>query len=121
MEKVFIGLRPLGPDTVVATAKYIKKNDGERERKRAELHSYQKAKAIETKNRFCTTCGNLASQMALYRYDGATRMERYCQSCIDSNKHLKENELMDNFDNLFIKAEHDTPIYEQVHARNHEE
>jgi len=50
MEKVFIGLRPLGPDTVVATAKYIKKNEGEREKRRAELYSYQKARAIETRN-----------------------------------------------------------------------
>ena len=120
MEKVFIGLRPLGPDTVVATGRYLKKNDGERERKRAALYSYQKARAIETKNRFCTTCGNLASQMALYRYDGATRMERYCQPCIDANKHLKENDLMESFDNLFIKAEPGSAIYEKSHARNHE-
>jgi hypothetical protein len=119
LQKVFIGLRQLGSDTILG-AKYIKKNGGERERKRAELHSYQKARAIETKNRFCTTCPNLASQMALYDYDGATRQERYCQKCIDANRHLKDNDLMDNFDNLFIKAEPGTPIYEQSHAKNHE-
>ena len=47
-------------------------------------------------------------------------MERYRQACIDANLHLKDNELMDNFDNLFIKAESGSPIYEQVHARNRE-
>ena len=96
------------------------KNNSDRERRRAELESYQKARAIETKNRFCTTCGNLATQMALYECGGgATRMERYCQACIDANKYLKDNDLMDNFDNLFIKAEPDTEIYKQVHAKNH--
>jgi hypothetical protein len=119
MEKVFLGIRPLGPDTVVATAR-IKKNNSERERKRAELHSYQKARAIETKNRFCTTCGSLASQMALYDCGGATRQERYCQACIDANKHLKDNDLMANFNNLFIKAKPGTAIYEKSHAKNPE-
>lgn len=120
MGKVFIGLRPTGPDTQMTVGRYVKKNDGERERKRAELHSYKKARALETANKFCTTCGNLASQIAMYACDGATRMERYCQVCIDANKHLKENELMDNFDNLFIRAEPGSPIYEKVHAKNQE-
>jgi hypothetical protein len=86
MEKVFVGLRPLGPDTIVG-AKYIKRNEGGFERKRAELQSYKKAKEIETANRFCTTCANLTSQIAMYDCDGATTLERYCQSGIDANKH----------------------------------
>ena len=80
-------------------------------RKRADLHSYKKAKAIETayRFRFCTTCANLASQIAIYDCDEATRLERYCQACIDANRNLNDNELMDNFDNLFIKAEPGNP------------
>ena len=119
MEKVFVGFRQLGPDTIVG-AKYIKRNEGSFERKREYLHSYKKAKAIETANRFCTTCANLASQIALYDCDGATRLERYCQTCIDANRHLKENDLMENFDNLFVKAEPGSPIYEKSHAKNPE-
>jgi len=119
MEKVFVGFRQLGPDTIVG-AKYIKRNEGSFERKRAELQSYKMTKAIETANRFCTTCANLASQIAMYDCDGATRLERYCQACIDANKHLKENDLMDNFDNLFIKAEPGSAIYEKSHAKNPE-
>ena len=53
------------------------------------------------------TCPNLATQIALYDYDGATRMERYCQECIDVNKHLRTSEIMANFDNLFIRKEPD--------------
>jgi hypothetical protein len=119
MEKVFVGFRQLGPDTIVG-AKYIKRNEGSFERKRAELQSYKMTKAIETANRFCTTCANLASQIAMYDCDGATRLERYCQACIDANKHLKENDLMDNFGNLFIKAEPGSAIYEKSHAKNPE-
>jgi hypothetical protein len=121
MEKVFIGFRPLGPDTVIG-AKYMK-NNSDRERRRAELHSYQKARAIETKNRFCTTRGKLAEQMALYQSDGVTIHEGYCQACIDANKHLiTDSEQRANYiDNLVIKAEIDSPIYNQMHAKNHKE
>ena len=121
MEKVFIGFRPLGADTEVATAKYMS-NSSNRQTRRAELESYQKARAIETRNRFCTTCNNLASQMALYQCEGATIMERYCQCCIDANKHLiTDNEQRENYiDNLVIKAEPDSPIYEQLHTKNRE-
>ena len=105
MERRFIGLRPTGPDTEVATNSYKKKGTGNVERVRAELFSYKKAKALETRNRFCTTCPNLATQIAIYDYDGATRMERYCQECVDVKKHLRTSEIMANFDNLFIRKE----------------
>jgi hypothetical protein len=104
MERRFIGLRPTGPDTEVATNSY-KKSSGNVERIRAELFSCKKAKALETRNRFCTTCPYLATQIALYDYDGATTMERYCQECIDISKHLRTSEIMANFDNLFIRKE----------------
>jgi hypothetical protein len=79
MERRFIGLRPTGPDTEVATNSYKKKGAGNVERMRTELFSYKKAKALETRYHFCTTCPNLARPIAIYDYGGATRMERYCQ------------------------------------------
>ncbi len=100
MERRFIELRPTGPDTEVATNSYKKKGTDNVERVRAELFSYKKAK-----DRFCTTCPNLATQIAIYDYNGATRMERYCQVCIDVKKHLRISEIMANFDNLFIRKE----------------
>ena len=123
LEKVFIGLRPLGQDTVIG-GRYIKKygGTGERERKRAELHSYQKEKAVQEANKYCTTCGSLATLMALYQSEGATIRERYCQACIDANKHLlTDNEETSRYDNLFIKAEPDSEIYKQAHARRPKE
>lgn len=69
---------------------------------------------------YCTTCGNVATQIATFQVENAKQLERYCQPCIDANKHLKDNDLMDNFDNLFIKAEPGSQIYEQSHARNRE-
>ena len=33
-EEKFIGLRPTGPDTRMALGRYVKKNNGEREKKR---------------------------------------------------------------------------------------
>ena len=41
----------VGADTEVATAKYMS-NSSNRQTRRAELESYQKARAIETRNRF---------------------------------------------------------------------
>jgi len=105
MERRFIGLHPTGPDTEVATNSYKKKGTSNAERIRAELFSYKKAKALETRNRFCTTCPNLATQIAMHDYGEATRMERYCQKCIDVKRHLITCEIMANFDNLFIRKE----------------
>jgi len=105
MERVFIGLRPLGPATEVATGIYKSRGNNNANRIREGVLSLRKERAIRTANRFCTTCPNLASQIAMFDCDGATRLERYCQACIDASKHLADNELMANFDNLFIRAD----------------
>ena len=47
-EEKLIGLRPTGPDTRMALGRYVKKNNGERERRRGELQSCQKVRALET-------------------------------------------------------------------------
>lgn len=58
------------------------------------------------RSKTCYTCNNLASQMLCIDVDGIMIIEKYCESCKKEGKHIKENnELMKNFDNLFIKAE----------------
>ena len=71
---------------------------------------------------YCTTCGNVATQIATFQIENAPQLERYCQSCIDANKHLlTDNEQMANYDDLVIKAEPDSAIYELLHTKNREE
>lgn len=57
------------------------------------------------RSRKCITCPNIATQLLCCDVDGATFTERYCDNCIKENKHTKENEVMTNFDNLFIRKE----------------
>jgi hypothetical protein len=33
------------------------------------------------KSKFCVNCGNIATQEALFSVDGATLIEKYCDSC----------------------------------------
>ena len=47
MERRFIGLRPTGPDTEVATNSYEKKGTGDVERIRAELFSYKSLRRLK--------------------------------------------------------------------------
>jgi hypothetical protein len=56
----------------------------------------------------------------IFPMDGITFIEKYCDNCIEENRHLKENKVMDNFDNLFIKAEPGNTTYDQLHTRNTE-
>jgi hypothetical protein len=72
------------------------------------------------RSKMCITCPNIATQWLYSDVDGATFTERYCDDCIKQEKHLGKSELMDNFDNLFIRAEPDTQIYKQFHAKNSE-
>ena len=39
-------------------------------------------------NPHCSTCGNLATQFAMFESEGVTILERYCDSCISQKKHL---------------------------------
>ncbi len=60
---------------------------------------------IRERSRMCITCNNPATQLLCSDVDGATFTERYCDTCIKENKHNKESEVMQNFDNLFTRAE----------------
>lgn len=51
----------------------------------------------------CIMCDNPATQLFCTDVNGATFTERYCDDCIKQEKHIKQSELMDNFDNLFIR------------------
>ena len=52
----------------------------------------------------CFTCGNNATKLVSFTLDGCTKIERYCDDCINSNKHLTdESELVTNFDDYFIR------------------
>jgi len=53
----------------------------------------------------CITCPNIATQMFCCDVDGAIFTEKYCDTCIKENKHIKQNEVMANFDDLFIRKE----------------
>jgi hypothetical protein len=55
---------------------------------------------IPTKWR-CITCGGQATKIALFQVEGATTIQRYCDTCITSNKHLETSELITNYDNYF--------------------
>lgn len=35
---------------------------------------------------FCVACGNIATQTALFKIEGATIIERYCDECAKSVK-----------------------------------
>ena len=52
----------------------------------------------------CFTCGNNATRLVSFTLDGCTKIERYCDDYINSNKHMTyENELVTNFDDYFIR------------------
>jgi hypothetical protein len=35
------------------------------------------------KAKFCVSCGNMATQEALFNVDGATLIEKYCDTCAE--------------------------------------
>jgi hypothetical protein len=37
--------------------------------------------AVSGKEKFCVTCGNVATQEALFNVDGAMIIEKYCDTC----------------------------------------
>jgi hypothetical protein len=36
---------------------------------------------VSGKSKFCVTCGNVATQEALFNVDGAMLIEKYCDAC----------------------------------------
>lgn len=87
MEKVFKGLSPIDLTEITNARSHNKY-----------VPQYMNSKL------YCTTCGNVATQMATFQMEGITRIERFCDSCIHLERHLKPSELMQNFDNLFTRA-----------------
>lgn len=60
------------------------------------------------RQKFCyaTGCTNIATKLVSFTLDGCTKVERYCDDCINSNKHMineNENEFLSNFDDYFIR------------------
>jgi hypothetical protein len=46
--------------------------------------SFSSLKALDDvggKAKFCVSCGNIATQEALFNVDGAMLIEKYCDSC----------------------------------------
>jgi hypothetical protein len=37
------------------------------------------------KTKYCVSCGNTATQVAIFTVDGATILEKYCDSCAKKN------------------------------------
>ena len=46
------------------------------------------SKNLNPAKKFCSLCQNEAIQFAMFESEGVTILERYCQTCIDANKHL---------------------------------
>jgi len=38
------------------------------------------------KTKFCAYCGNIATQEALFKVDGASLIEKYCDACVKKIK-----------------------------------
>ena len=40
---------------------------------------------VDGKTRYCVSCGNTATQEAVFTVEGATILEKYCDSCAKKN------------------------------------
>ena len=40
---------------------------------------------VNGKTRYCVSCSNIATQEAIFTVDGATILEKYCDSCAKKN------------------------------------
>jgi hypothetical protein len=56
------------------------------------LHPFQKNFSsirafvdVDGKTRYCVSCGNKATQKAIFTVEGATILEKYCDSCAKKN------------------------------------
>ncbi len=57
-------------------------------RSKVEFQPIEKGGRTKDRGYFCITCGGAATQTALFKIEGATIVERYCDSCAKSvNKH----------------------------------
>jgi len=53
------------------------------------LRSLEQVTNEKDKNKVCVSCGNISTQIAVFDVQGATVVERYCDTCVktlDSGK-----------------------------------
>ncbi|HEX9317694.1 MAG TPA: hypothetical protein VF884_02035 [Nitrososphaeraceae archaeon] len=50
-------------------------------RSKAEFRPIEKGERTKDRSYFCIACGSEATQTALFKIEGATIVERYCDSC----------------------------------------
>jgi hypothetical protein len=74
-------------DPVVIKSSYLKPIEPDPELQKESVNTKY---AILMRSRKCTTCNNLATQMACYDVDGAILTRKYCDDCIKQNKHVEE-------------------------------
>lgn len=55
-------------------------------RGKAEFKPIEKDEKNKDRKYFCVGCGGLATQTALFKIEGATIVERYCDRCAESIK-----------------------------------
>jgi hypothetical protein len=66
---------------------------------------------------FCG-CGAVSTHQAIFDVGGGTAIERYCSSCIENQKHIKEGEInVFNFDQVFDAL----PEYRETLRQRYEE
>ena len=56
------------------------------DRSKAEFKPIEKDEKSKDRRYFCVGCGGVATQTALFKIEGATIIERYCDSCAKSVK-----------------------------------
>lgn len=55
-----------------------------KDRGKAELKPIERDEKNKDKTYFCVACGNVATQTAFFKIEGATIVERYCDKCASS-------------------------------------
>jgi hypothetical protein len=53
-------------------------------RSKAKLEPIKKDEKNKERGYFCVACGGVATQTALFKIEGATIIERYCDKCAKS-------------------------------------
>jgi len=56
------------------------------DRSKPEFKPIEKDEKNKERQFFCIACGKMATQTALFKIEGATIIERYCDSCVKSVK-----------------------------------
>ena len=77
---------------------------GEMEKVLKAIKPIEKSGYRTDRQKCCFTCGNNATKLVSFTLDACTKIERYCDDCINSDKHMTDaSELVTNFDDYFIR------------------